>query len=129
MIIRNREQVEPQDMDLPGSRGVNRRVMIGRDDGAPTFALRVFEVAPGGHTPRHSHNYEHQVMVIEGEGQVFGGLDGATIRPIRAGDVVFIAPNETHQFRNVGTQTLRFACIVPIAFDCGSGQCEPTPGA
>lgn len=114
-------------MDVPGSKGVTLRVLIGRREEASRFALRILEVTPGGYTPRHAHNYEHEVLVLEGTGQVLGGVDAATIRPIRAGDALFIPPNETHQFRNVGTQTLRFACIVPVMFECGSSQSRSTP--
>ena len=128
MLIRRYEQVEPQLMSMPGARGVSIRVMVGRAEGAPTFAMRVFDVAPGGQTPRHAHNYEHEVIVLEGEGQVFSGNDAGTIRPIRAGDVLFVPANETHQFRNVSHTTLRFACMVPVTFDCGQGQCQATPG-
>lgn len=116
-------------MDMPGAAGVTMRLMVGRDDGAPTFAMRIFEVQPGGHTPQHSHNYEHEVMILEGQGQVLGGLHGGTIRPVKAGDVVFVPPNETHQFRNPGTGVLRFVCLVPTRFDCGRGQCAATPGS
>ena len=31
--------------------------------------MRQFEVAPGGHTPKHSHGHEHEVFVLEGIGR------------------------------------------------------------
>ncbi|MCC7145892.1 MAG: cupin domain-containing protein [Phycisphaeraceae bacterium] len=128
MFIRHSQQVPPQAMTLPGARGVAMRLLVGRADGAPTFGMRLFEVEPGGCTPFHQHNYEHEILVLEGAGQVFGGLDGSTIRPIQAGDVVFMPPNEKHQFRNVSTQPLKFLCLIPVSFDCGNGTCQPTPG-
>ncbi len=129
MLVRNPDEVAPLPMSMPGATGVTMRLMVGRGDGAPSFAMRLFEVAPGGHTPRHQHNYEHEVLVLEGQGQVAGGRDGSTIRPIKTGDVVFMPANETHQFRNTGPQKLRFMCMVPVQFDCGNGQCSPTPGS
>jgi len=114
---------------MPGAHRVSMRLMLGRDDAVPNFAMRVFDVAPGGHTPLHQHNYEHEVYVIAGKGQVVGGTDGSTIRPVEAGDFVFMPPNETHQFRNPFDQTLQFICLVPIQFDCGHGACSPTPGS
>lgn len=128
MIIRRSEQVDSQKMDIPGAQGVNMRIMVGRDDGAPTFGMRLFEVNPGGHTPKHSHNYEHEVMILEGSGQVASGHDGSTIRPVSPGDVVFVPANETHQFRNPGSEIFRFMCMVPTHFDCGQGACAETPG-
>ena len=32
--------------------------------------MRQFELAPGGHTPRHTHAHEHEVFVLEGAGVV-----------------------------------------------------------
>ena len=129
MLIRHADQVPAQAMQMTGAAGVTMRLMVGRDDNAPNFAMRLFEVEPQGHTPCHSHNYEHEVMILEGSGQVVTGPDGSTFRPIKAGDVVFIPANETHQFRNVSGEPLRFLCMVPTQFDCGGGQCEPTPGS
>lgn len=128
MLIRRAEHVRDETMTMPGARGVKMRVMVGRSDGAPTFAMRQFEVEPGGCTPLHQHNYEHEILILAGSGQVVGGLDGSTIRPLRPGDVVFMPPNEKHQFRNVGHEPLKFICLIPVSFDCGNGSCQPTPG-
>ncbi len=74
--------------------------------------MRQFEVAPGGYTPRHSHPYEHEVFVLEGEGVV---LEGEVEHRLAAGDFVLVTPNEVHQFRNTGTAPLKFLCLVPNA--------------
>lgn len=129
MIVRHPDHIQPQVMDMPGAKGVRMRIMVGRTDGAPNFAMRLFEVEPGGHTPLHRHNYEHEIMILDGNGQVTGGIDGSTIRPLKSGDVVFMPANETHQFRNTGKTPMRFICLVPVSFDCGGGQCSPTPGS
>ena len=109
-------------MQMDGVKGVSMRLMVGRSDGAPNFALRHFTVEPGGHTPHHSHNYEHEVYVVEGAGQV--EKDGAR-HAIRAGDVLFMPPNAVHQFVNNAQTPLKFLCMVPVTFDCG----KPTPGS
>ena len=114
-------------MDMPGASGVSMRLMVGREDGAPNFALRLFEVAPGGHTPQHAHNYEHEVMVLAGRGEVVDGSE-SNLRAVQAGDVLFIPANHTHQFRNPGREALKFVCLVPTHFDCG-GCSESTPGS
>ncbi len=138
MLIKRAEQVEATTVTMPGASGVRMRLMLGREDGAANFAMRIFEVEPGGHTPLHKHNYEHEVLVLEGRGQVVGGRDGSTIRPISAGDILLMPANETHQFRNPETNghngggstgaALRFVCLVPSTFDCTSG-CQQTPGS
>lgn len=91
--------------------GVKIRWLIDEKSGAPNFAMRHFEVAPGGHTPLHSHAWEHEVFGLSGEGVVVGA-DGE--KPFRAGDFVFMPPGEKHQFRNTGSDSLTMICIVPL---------------
>jgi len=128
MLLKKINNIPAEPVTMPGARGATLRILVGRGDGAPTFAMRLFELEPGGQTPLHAHNYEHEVLILEGQGQVTGGLDGSTIRPVEAGDVVLMPANEKHQFRNTAERALKFICLVPVSFDCGQGQCQPTPG-
>ncbi|MBI3767823.1 MAG: cupin domain-containing protein [Deltaproteobacteria bacterium] len=34
---------------------------------------------------------------------------------IAAGDIVYVSPNEIHQFKNPGPEILGFLCVVPSA--------------
>lgn len=123
MLIRNIYETPMKPVEMPGVEGARMAVMVGRADGAPHFALRHFTVAPGGHTPRHSHDYEHEVFVVEGQGTVM--LEGE-VRPIRAGDVIFVPAEKEHQFTASGDGSgLRFLCLVPVTRNCG----EVTPGS
>ena len=94
--------------ELPG---VAMRVVIGEDDGAPNFKMRVFEVEPGSSTPSHSHHWEHEVFVLSGKGVVVGEK-GET--PITNGNVVFVPSDEKHCFINNGNEILRFICLIPM---------------
>lgn len=105
---------------MDGADRVRMAVMVGRGDGAPTFAMRLFDVAPGGHTPRHHHDYEHEVLIIRGHGTAH--LNGDD-HEIHAGDTIFVPPMAEHQF-TAGVDGLRFMCMAPTSRDCG----EPTPG-
>lgn len=129
MLIRKPEDVPSQVMTMPGAKGVTMRLVVGRTDGAPTFSMRHFEVEPHGHTPLHDHNYEHEVIILAGRGEFHSDAPGTTSRDLKPGDVVFISPNERHQFRNVGATTFKFMCMVPTKFDCGNGTCQATPGS
>lgn len=120
-LIRHIDEVEKTPAQVPGVQGVTMAVMVGREHGAPNFALRQFAVEPGGHSPRHSHDYEHQVFIVEGGGTVL--LNGAD-NPLRAGDVVYVPADHEHQFR-AGPGGLRFLCLVPVTRNCG----DPTPGS
>ena len=110
MNIKTAVDVEARTPDLPDASGVTMRMLIGPAEGAPTFNMRLFEVAPGGHTPCHSHDWEHEVYVLGGAGEV-RSPDGQV--PIAASDCVLIPPNEEHQFVNTGDETLKFLCLVP----------------
>jgi len=71
MVIRNVDEVTETPVSMDGARDVSMAMMVGREDGAPNFALRSFRVAPGGHSPRHSHDYEHEVFVHGGSGAMW----------------------------------------------------------
>jgi quercetin dioxygenase-like cupin family protein len=110
MKVHHYEQVQQNPVDMPGSQGCAIRTLVGAEQGAPNFAMRQFEVAVGGHTPRHSHPYEHEVFGLEGQAVV---LEGDVSHPLRSGDVVYVRPDELHQFRNTGNTPLKFLCLVP----------------
>ena len=101
----NVENVREED-----SKGVSVRWLITKDDGADNFAMRLFEVEPEGYTPFHSHDWEHEVFVLEGKGLV---LCGDSEKEISEGYVVFIPPNVKHCFKNTGNKKLRFLCLIP----------------
>jgi len=100
---------------MEGATGAKMRMLVGFGDGATNFHMRQFEVEPGGHTPHHSHNYEHEILVLAGEG-VAKSEQGD--RPFKAGDVIFVPPNEKHQFLNTGANPLSFICLIPAPQDC-----------
>ncbi len=126
MLIRRPDETPGRPMEMDGVKDVTMRMMVGRDDGAANFAMRHFTVSPGGHTPRHRHNYEHEVYVVEGAGRA--ECDGV-MHDVRAGDVLFVEPNTLHQFTNTGDTPFRFLCLVPVQFDCGDGKLAATPGS
>jgi quercetin dioxygenase-like cupin family protein len=110
MRIQNHEDVPAREVTMEGAHSCRVRWLIGEKDSAPTFAMREFEVAPGGHTPKHFHDYEHEVYVLAGRGTI---VDSDKEQPLSAGDVVFVAPNDVHQFRNTGSEAMRFLCLIP----------------
>lgn len=121
MVIRNIDEAPMAPIDMEGVRGASMAVMVGREDGAPNFALRQIRVEADGHTPRHAHDYEHEVFVVEGAGTV---LLGGEERPIRGGDVVYVPADHEHQFK-ASAEGLRFLCLVPMSRNCGTD----TPGS
>ena len=96
---------------VEGVPGVTVRWVVGEKDGAPNFAMRVFEVEPGHSTPYHKHAWEHEVFVLAGEGVV--RREQGTV-PIGSGSVVFVPGMEMHQFSSRDDTALRFICVVPV---------------
>ena len=92
------------------AKGIAGRVVIGKKDGASNFCMRVFEVAQGGNTARHSHEWEHEVFFHAGEGEVLGNSEW---HKVKAGSVMLMPGNEEHQIRNTGKDPLVFVCLVP----------------
>lgn len=96
--------------DAPMGEGVRLRWVVSRRDGAPRYAMRVFEVGPGGEIPLHHHWYEQEMYVLEGQGTIGDGLSERALAP---GDVIYVPPDHPHQMRNTGNGTLRFICVIP----------------
>ncbi len=112
--------MEGTPVDVDGASGVTMKLLVGRDDHAPTFAMRHFKVEPDGCTPRHEHPWEHEVLVISGDGEL---ECGGKVIEIHAGDGLFVPGNTLHQFRNTSNGPMEFLCIVPVESPCG--QCVP----
>ena len=91
--------------------GVEMRVVVGPEQGAPNFVMRVFEVQPGSSTPFHTHPWEHEVFILSGRGKVVGADGEHELVP---GTTVLVEPNEVHHFANDGQEPLNLLCFVPL---------------
>jgi len=109
MKVFSYQNIEAKDAD-EGASKLKVRWLITKEMGAPNFAMRLFEMEPKGHSPLHTHPWEHEVFILEGEGTVIGGTEEKKFSP---GDAIFIPPNEKHQFRNDGKKAVKFLCLVP----------------
>jgi quercetin dioxygenase-like cupin family protein len=91
-------------------KGATGRVVIGKADGATNFCMRVFELEKGGFSPRHQHEWEHEIFFHAGKGEVW---QNGNWTPVSSGSVAFIPGNEEHQIRNSGEEILTFVCLIP----------------
>lgn len=110
MIIQYYRDVEAIIPEEQGVKGVKMRRVIAEKEGAKNFIMRVFEMAPGGNTPLHKHDWEHEVFILSGFGVVVGQSGE---REVKSGDVIFVPGGEEHQFRNTGDKTWEFICLIP----------------
>jgi quercetin dioxygenase-like cupin family protein len=100
-------------LEEPSEEGVKDmkvRWLITKNDGAKNFAMRLFEIQPGGHSPYHQHDWEHEVFILEGNGIAKNEKNQETYKQ---GDVFFIPPMEWHQFVNTGKKLTKFLCLIP----------------
>lgn len=110
MKLANSSEVAKASVEIEGAKDVQIQWLIRADDGAPNFAMRLFEVQPGGHTPLHTHPHEHEVFVLEGTGVV---IDNGQERPIGPEDAILVPGGCEHNFQNTGDSVLRFLCLIP----------------
>ncbi|MBN2591355.1 MAG: cupin domain-containing protein [Sedimentisphaerales bacterium] len=97
---------------MEGAKDIEIRVLISKADGANNFAMRMFEVQPGGHTPLHAHPHEHEVFIVEGIGTFHCEGKDYHFEPEH---VIFVPGNSMHNFQNTGDSLLRFLCLVPAS--------------
>jgi quercetin dioxygenase-like cupin family protein len=109
MKIKQAEEVQAQAVTVEGAKDARIRWLVHGPDGAKNFFLRQFEIAPGGHTPRHQHDWEHEVYILAGGGSA---VSAEGERPIAPGTALFVEPGEVHQFR-AGPEGLKMLCIIP----------------
>lgn len=115
MLVKRCDEVVPTTYD-DGRAGVTMREMITAPDGAPTFAMRVFDLVPGAATPYHHHPWEHEVFIVRGTGAVRSEQGDS---PFAAGDTVFIPGKEPHCF--VAEIAVQFVCVIPAPNVCEMG--------
>ncbi len=110
MIVKAYSDIEPIKINNDQASNLAARVVLGKADGAENFCMRVFEMSEGGHTPKHDHDWEHEMFIFSGQGAVFGNGEWTDVK---AGNVVFIPANETHQLKNSGKDPLVVVCMIP----------------
>ena len=110
MKIIHYTEAEPKHFDADQVKGVTGRVVIGQSDGAKNFCMRIFELSENGYTPKHSHDWEHEIIIHSGKGEVWSEGKWA---PVGKGHIIFIPGDEDHQIRNAGQDPLVFACLIP----------------
>ncbi len=119
--------IEPYKVTTEFWKGMTRRELVGHRGESPQFHLRYFEIAAGGYSSLEQHHHEHVVVVIRGSGEV---QFGCYIHRVGFGDIVYVEPDQPHQFRCLeeAAEPFGFLCIVnatrdaPRAVD-GGGVC------
>ena len=93
--------VDVRQYDEGTSSGVTRQILVGENEGSTNFIIRYFELPPGSGSAFHTHGHEHGVVVLRGRGRV---RIGDREQDLAFGDVIYVPPNEIHQFTNIGDE-------------------------
>lgn len=110
------QDIKKEKMAMEGAKKVFKQVPISARDGSPSFCFRVFTIEPNGHTPYHTHDFEHLNYVINGQGFLVDA-EGSK-HPLKAGEFAIVLPNEKHQFRNSSdTDPFVVICAVPNEYE------------
>ncbi len=102
--------IKAEEVDVEGAKDAKIRWLVTKDDGAENFTMRLFDLGPKGHTPLHQHDWEHEVFIVSGSGEI---RSKGQRNPIKKGDVIFVPSMEWHQFVNTGDVLLQFICVIP----------------
>ena len=103
-------QCQTLPVEAEGAVGVRIQWLLDEEHGAPNFAMRRFVIEPGGNTPSHCHDWEHEVYVLRGRGLLVTDEGEREIGPDMA---ILIEAGERHQFCALPEGSLDFLCLVP----------------
>jgi len=116
MKITSLDPVEKMKMSMEGAKNVWKQVPISKVDGSPNYSIRVFTIEPEGHTPYHTHPFEHVNYIIDGEGAVV--KENGQERPVKKGDFALVLPGEMHQYKNTSSEKpMVMICAVPKEYE------------
>lgn len=108
----NREAVEAEIVREPGAKQTTHRKMIDTQHGADRYVLTEFEIEPGGSTPPHYHDWEHEIYVVKGSMTLINPSEDTSQR-VKEGDAILIPRNEPHGFVTARDETCRFIVVAP----------------
>lgn len=106
-VVKRAEQLERT--PVAAGQATEMQVLVGKDDGAPHFAMRRFIMGEGGGMPRHTNKVEHEQYVLRGRARVSTGDE---VHEVSAGDVLYIPAGMPHDYQ-VLEAPFEFLCVVP----------------
>lgn len=104
-------EIPPEELSPEFGSNANIRWLIKEEDGVKAFAMRYFEIRPGGRIVPHKHPWEHEIFVVKGEGKLRIGSEWYVVKK---GTFIFIPPNVVHEYVNEGNENFEFLCMIPL---------------
>lgn len=110
MIVANEKDVSATPFNSIEVKDAAMKVLVSEKEGWQDHVMRMIELGPDGHSPKHAHDWPHINYVVAGNGVLH--MDGKD-HPLDAGGYAFVPEGVVHQYRNTGSEPFRFICIVP----------------
>jgi quercetin dioxygenase-like cupin family protein len=111
MRINLESQLPHNPVEIEGAENVRMSILVGSRDGSNDIIMRLFTILPGGHTPRHVHDWEHLIKIEKGRGIAVDG--NGNEHEVAPGTSLFVPGGEEHQFRNPFSEEFQFICVIP----------------
>jgi len=89
------------------------QVLLGPDQGAPNFTMRLFCMGPGGGMPLHTNQIEHEQYVLRGRARV---TIGEQVHDVGPDHTLYIPAGAPHSYQVVEAP-FEFLCVVPNKAD------------
>lgn len=106
------DEVKTEEVHMDGVYETKVQWLIDDKSGGKNFAMRRFILAKGGIINLHTHDWEHEVFILSGNGEV---LSTSGNKEVGYGDVVLVEPGEAHGFKNTGDEEFIFLCMIPLS--------------
>ncbi len=110
MVVGKVKDLQGFPMEHPAVKNAVKKVLVSPKEGWEGYVMRVFDLGEDGYSPKHQHPWPHINYMISGKGILH--IDGQDYE-MEAGSYAFVPPNKIHQFKNNGSETFTFICIVP----------------
>ena len=112
MFIKKIKDIKSELVSMKGVKDTYIQWLISKENSdAKNFAMRLFTTKPGGEIGPHSHDWEHEIYILEGKGKIGCGEEKSEISP---NTVIYVPPNIDHWYKNDGGDDLIFICVIPI---------------
>jgi mannose-6-phosphate isomerase-like protein (cupin superfamily) len=96
----------------PGKGAIMGNTFVKRADVPSVMHIQCAYIEPGNRKYLHYHeNAETIWVILEGEGEFYGGPNEEDVYPVKAGDVAHALPGQWHGMGNTGKVPLKYFSI------------------
>jgi mannose-6-phosphate isomerase-like protein (cupin superfamily) len=96
----------------PGKGEIMGNNLVDRRELPSVHLIQCAYIEPGNRKYLHHHVHAETVWVIlEGEGEFYGGPDLDEVHPVKAGDICHALPGQWHGMGNTGSTRLKYLSV------------------